>query len=90
MFGGMDTHKDTLAVAIVDHSGRQREAITVTNNEAGHGELVEWLAAQVPVDRFGGIGGAGGYGRAIALVLLAAGFPVVDVPPVLTMRERRR
>jgi transposase len=89
LFGGMDTHKDTLAVALIDPSGRHREAITVPNTMAGHGQLVDWLTERGAVERFG-IEGAGGYGRAVALALLAADIRVVEVPPVLTMRERRR
>ena len=42
-----------------------------------------------PVERLG-IEGAGSYGRAVALALLAADVRVVEVPPALTMRERRR
>jgi transposase len=56
---------------------------------AGHGQLVEWLTERGPLERLG-IEGAGGYGRAVAVTLLTAGIPVVEVPPVLTMRERRR
>ncbi|MBN9743414.1 IS110 family transposase [Amycolatopsis sp. A1MSW2902] len=85
----MDTHKDTLAVALVDQSGRRQEGVRVANNEAGHQQLIEWLVQQGPVERFG-IEGAGGYGRAVALALACAEVLVVDVPPVLTMRERRR
>lgn len=88
LFGGMDTHKDTLAVALIDPSGKRRDAITVANTVAGHGELVAWLAMHGPVERLG-IEGAGSYGRAVALALLAADIPVVEVPPALTMRERR-
>ena len=88
LFGGMDTHKDTLAVALIDPSGKHRNAITVANTVAGHGELVAWLAIHGPVERLG-IEGAGSYGRAVALALLAADIPVVEVPPALTMRERR-
>jgi transposase len=89
LFGGMDTHKDTLAVALIGPSGRPQAAITVANTVAGHGQLVEWLTERGPLERLG-IEGAGGYGRAVAVTLLTAGIPVVEVPPVLTMRERRR
>ena len=53
MFGGMDTHKDTLAVALIDPSGRRREAITVPNTVVGHGQLVEWLTERGPLERLG-------------------------------------
>ena len=89
MFGGMDTHKDTLAVALIDSSGRRRHAITVANTVEGHGRLVAWLTDHGPVERLG-IEGAGSYGRAVALALLAANLRVVEVPPTLTMRERGR
>lgn len=89
LFGGMDTHKDTLAVALIDPSGRRQEAVTVANTVAGHGQLVKWLTERGSVQRLG-IEGAGGYGRAVALTLLNANIPVVEVPPALTMRERRR
>jgi transposase len=89
LFGGMDTHKDTLAVALIDSSGRRQDALTVANTIAGHGQLVAWFTDHGPVERLG-IEGAGGYGRAVALALLAAGIRVVEVPPTLTMRERRR
>lgn len=85
----MDTHKDTLAVALVDASGRSHAAITIANNETGHAELAVWLQQHGPVERFG-IEGAGGYGRAMALALLETGIVVVEVPPALTMRERHR
>jgi hypothetical protein len=54
---------------------------------AGHGQLVEWLSKRGPVERFG-IESAGGYGRAVAAALLNAHIRVVEVPPVLAMRER--
>ena len=51
LFGGVDTHKDTLTVALIDPSGKRRNAITVANTVAGHGELVAWLAIHGPVER---------------------------------------
>src|SRR5215475_1051437 len=85
----MDTHKDTLAVALIDDSGRSRAAVTIPNDARGHAELAAWLGKHGPVERFG-IEGAGGYGRAVAVAMLNAGIVVVEVPPALTMRERHR
>ena len=48
LFGGMDTHKDPLAVALIDPSGRRQDAITVANTVAGHGQLMAWLADRGP------------------------------------------
>jgi transposase len=89
LFGGMDTHKDTLAVALVDTTGRLSAAVSVANTVAGHAELVGWLGEHESVTRLG-IEGAGGYGRAVALALRDAGIVVVEVPPTLTQRERHR
>lgn len=44
----MNIHKDTLAVALVEASGRSRATITIPNNKTGHAELVVWLQEQGP------------------------------------------
>jgi hypothetical protein len=62
---------------LIDPSGRHQEAITVSNTVAEHGQLVEWLTARGSVERLG-IEGAGGYGCAVALVLLTARIPIVE------------
>src|SRR3954453_1129801 len=85
----MDTHKDTLAIALVNATGRSCAAVTVTNTAAGHAELADWLTEHGPVTRMG-IEGAGGYGRAVALALREGGIVVVEVPPALPRRERHR
>lgn len=89
LFGGMDTHKDTLAVALVDPSGKRRDAITVANTVPADGQLVARLTEHGPVERLG-IEGAGSSGYAVSSALLVADIRVVEVPPVLTMREGRR
>jgi transposase len=89
LFAGMDTHKDTLAVSVIDQAGRESSAMTVANDPDGHEALLDWLRRRGGVERVG-IEGAGGYGRAVALFLLRAGISVVEVPASLTSRERRR
>ncbi len=85
---GIDTHKDTLAIAVVDDAGREQADAMFDNNTAGHHALESWLAAQPPVTRIG-IEGSGGLGRAVALALQHAGWDVCEVPPQLTARDRR-
>ncbi len=85
---GIDSHKDTLAVAVVDEVGRQVATTEVANTREGFERLVGWLARHRP-ERVG-IEGSGGHGRQVALRLLEASYEVVDVPPQLTARERRR
>jgi len=92
LFAGIDTHKDTLAVAVVDQLGRQLAAAQLPNTEPGFLELVELLEAH-GVSRVG-IEGSGNFGRAIAVHLVIDWAPgreaaVVEVPTLKTSRERR-
>jgi len=87
VLAGIDTHKDTLAVAVIDHAGRQLVTVEVPNTEIGF-DTVEALLTAHRVSRVG-IEGAGNYGRGVALrLVLAAAAEVVEVPPSLTSRER--
>jgi transposase len=102
MFAGIDTHKDTLAVAVIDDAGRQVAGAELPNTEPGFVRLVELLESW-PVRRVG-IEGSGNYGRAIAAHLVltwppasasasapvpATAVEVVEVPTLMTSRERR-
>jgi transposase len=92
LFAGIDTHKDTLAVAVVDDQGRRRAAEQLPNTEPGFLRLVT-LLEEHRVERVG-IEGSGNFGRAIAvhLALSWAGGAegrVVEVPTLMTSRERR-
>jgi len=85
---GIDSHKDTLAVAVVDGQGRELGRLDAENTPGGHRRLVGWLAPFSP-DRIG-IEGSGSNGRVAALRLREAGHEVVEVPPQLTAQARRR
>lgn len=92
MFAGIDTHKDTLAVAVIDVAGRQQAGCEVPNTEQGFVVLAE-LFARHRVARVG-IEGSGNFGRAVAVHLavkwaLSTDVAVVEVPPLMTARERR-
>lgn len=84
---GIDSHKDSLVGCVVDEGGRALSYGRFENTGEGHGEVLDWVR-QVRAGRVG-IEGSGGYGRPLALVLLAAGVDVVDVPPQMTARARR-
>ncbi len=87
MLAGIDTHKDTLAVAVIDDAGRPVVVTEVANTEAGF-DALEQLLARHPVRRVG-IEGSGNYGRGAAVRLVLTGdLQVVEVPPSLTSRER--
>ena len=92
LFAGIDTHKDTLAVAVIDGVGRWLAGGQLPNTEPGFLELVELLDAH-QVTKVG-IEGSGKFGRAIAVHLALDWTPgrevsVVEVPTLMTSRERR-
>jgi len=86
MFAGVDSHKDTLAVAVIDSTGRLVDRLQVANREAGFERLLE-LVTRHGVVRVG-VEGSGNYGWPAALWLLEHRVAVVEVPPLLTARER--
>lgn len=89
MFAGIDSHKDTLEVVIVDGSGRQIAAETVRNEPAGLERLPKLLSDHGVVKV--GIECSGTYGRPAAVALTAAGtVEVREVPASMTVRERNR
>ncbi len=77
MLAGIDTHKDTLAVAVIDDVGRPVVVAELANTEAGF-DALEQLLAQHRVHRVG-IEGSGNYGRGAAVRLVLAGVPEVVV-----------
>lgn len=86
---GIDTHKSSLAASAVDERGIEIGRTVVANTPSGHRELHAWTMG-FEADRTIGIEGAGGLGLVVARRLVAAGERVVEVPPTLTARERRR
>jgi transposase len=84
---GVDPHKATVAVAVVDEVlGELLECATFPQNRAGLRALERWAK------RFGerrwAVENAGGLGRHLAQWLAASGESVVDVPPKLSARVR--
>ena len=76
---GIDSHKDTLAAAVIDEQGRQIDVIEVENTPAGFHHLIGWIG-RYDAHRVG-IEGSGSFGRPAALALDQAGVEVVEVPP---------
>jgi transposase len=86
---GIDSHKGSFGVGIVDAVGRERGAREFDNDRRGHTEVLRWIRKQGS-DRVIGIEGSANYGYALARFLIAMGEQVVEVPPFLTFRERKR
>jgi transposase len=73
----------------VDGLGRQLAVAEFPNARAGHAALLTW-ARRLGRRNLFAVEGSGGVGRALALYLARQGQRVVEVPPAMTARERRR
>jgi transposase len=84
---GVDPHKASLAVAVVDEAtGELLERASFAQDRAGLRFLERW-ARRFPERRWA-VENAGGLGRHLAGRLTGSGEPVVDVPPKLSARVR--
>lgn len=90
MVFGVDSHKRTLWVCAVDELGREVTAGEFANDPAGHRALIRWSVGVEAGGRWFGVEGTGHHAYALARFLLGAGEVVVEVPPALADRERRR
>jgi transposase len=83
---GVDPHKASVAVAVVNQVGELVECATFLQNRAGLRALERW-AKRFPERRWA-VENAGGLGRHLAQSLSSTGESVVDVPPKLSARVR--
>lgn len=87
---GIDAHKRSLAVCLVDELGRELAAREFANEPRSHRALHAWVLKVAPGERRFGVESTGWVGRGIACLLLARGEAVVDVRGSLTERQRQR
>lgn len=87
---GIDSHKSSLAVCVVDEVGRELASEQFGNDAGEHETLHAWVSRLAPSERRFGIESTGWIGRGIACYLLDRGERVVDVRGTLTERERKR
>ncbi|HEX6490608.1 MAG TPA: transposase, partial [Gaiellaceae bacterium] len=87
---GIDAHKSSLAVSLVDELGRELAEREFGNEPPAHRALHGWVVKQAPGARRFGVESTGWVGRGIACFLLARGETVVDVRGTLTERQRSR
>ncbi len=87
-FAGVDTHKDTHSVAVLNQLGEKVEAFSIAANGEGYAEAMERVAKFAPL--VWGLEGTGSYGRPFADALLKAGAVVYEVPGTISKRHRRR
>lgn len=87
---GIDAHKRSLAVCLVDELGRELAAREFANEPRAHRTLHAWVSKRAAGERRFGVESTGWIGRGIACFLLAKGETVVDVRGTLTDRQRQR
>ena len=87
---GVDSHKSSLALCVVDELGRTLAARTVANSPKGHAAAYEWISEVAEGERVFGIEATGGFAYSFSVLLDAHGERVFDVPPNQTDRERGR
>ena len=86
---GIDTHKATLAACALDDAGVVLAERTFANEPAAFEALADWIGELGGIERIG-LEGSAGYGAGAARFLLARGEAALEVPPVLSHRERLR
>jgi transposase len=87
---GIDVHKRSHAVALIDDRGGQVAAVTVANSPKGYRRLIDWLVEHDAASAVIGVESPGSYGRCLVAALGGAGFEVLQVPAWRTHRERHR
>ena len=78
VIGGVDTHRDTIHVAVVDGLGRQRSDVELPTTRAGYAQALRWLRGFGALEVVG-VEGTGSYGAGLARFLRAEGVSVVEV-----------
>jgi transposase len=89
LVAGVDTHKDTHHVAILDHVGRPVVDREFRADGRGYAQIIAFLQAHGDVHRVG-VEGTGSYGAGLARALSAAGMSVVEVARQDRQARRRR
>jgi len=87
VIGGIDTHKDTHAVAAISATGEFLGAAQFNTNPSGYRNLLAWLREFGVVLRIG-IEGTGSYGAGLTRYLRSEGVDLVEV--IRPKREWRR
>src|SRR5665811_880076 len=87
---GIDPHKHTATVAVVDVLGVMVTSLSFAVTESGVAALTALLRSTgLSIDRVG-VEGSGGLGRPVTLALAAAGYDVREVQANRTAQRRKR
>ena len=87
--GGVDSHKDTIHVAVITGTGRPVGDREFPTTEAGYRHAVDWLVGHGPLEVVG-VEGTSSYGVGICAALTGAGITVVEVNRTRAAERRKR
>ena len=87
--GGVDSHKDTIHVAVITSTGRPVDDHEFPTTEAGYRRAVAWLNGHGPLQAVG-VEGTSSYGVGICAALTTAGICVVEVNRTRAAERRKR
>lgn len=87
--GGIDTHKDLHAAAVVDSDGTVLGTEFFSTTRAGYRALLRWMQGHGELARVG-VEGTGSYGAGVTRHLSAAGIDVLEVARPDRADRRRR
>jgi transposase len=84
---GIDPHRDSFTIGIVDHIGLEVDVATFDNCTTGYAQAIEWLHRHDVT--LVGVEGSASWGRHIACAVTGAGFDAREVPSQRTAIRRR-
>jgi transposase len=87
--GGVDSHKDSIHVAVISELGHHIADCEFATTEAGYRRAVAWLIGHGPLTAVG-IEGTSSYGVGITAAAVAAGIRVVEVNRTRPAERRRQ
>lgn len=87
--GGVDSHKDTIHVAVITSTGRPVDDHEFPTTEAGYRRAVAWLNGHGPLQAVG-VEGTSSYGVGICAALTAADVAVIEVNRTRAAERRKR
>lgn len=88
-FGGVDSHHDTVHVAVITATGRQVQDQEFPTTMAGYRQAVAWLAGHGALQAVG-VEGTSSYGTGMTAALTAAGVTVVEVNRTRPAERRKQ
>ncbi|HYP45631.1 MAG TPA: IS110 family transposase [Propionibacteriaceae bacterium] len=87
--GGIDSHKDTVHVAVITGTGRPVADREFPTTEAGYRHAVAWLGEHGPLQAVG-VEGTSSYGVGMCAALTTAGVTVIEVNRTRPAERRKR